>query len=234
MNDRHPQLINDDFVRTFTISAAPPMKEGAFAPSKIIECTVKSTQQGVVSALLRRQITDSKSHNSSTQTLINKSSKISVKGTGGQFTCFDSHGNLTVSRMLWVCAGIGVTPFMAMAEGIEQRHLTAEIVMLFSSRNSEVLLARQFAGKPFISLLSVFVSDASTTHASLPKDWAGNNNSVKWFGRRVGEADIKAMENISQHTVFLCGPSAFMLDMTQYLLNCNVPLSKIKTESFTY
>lgn len=234
MNDRHPQLINDDFIRTFTISTAPPLKDGVFAPSKTLECTVKSTRHGVVSTLLRQQITNSTSRDSSTQTLKKKALKISVKGSGGQFTCFDAHGNLTVSRMLWVCAGVGVTPFMAMAEGIEQRRLVAEIVMLFSSRNTEALLAHRFAGKPFISSLSVFVSNASASHERPPEDWAGNDNSVKWFGRRVGEADFRAIENISQYTAFLCGPSAFMIDITQYLLNCNVPLSNIKTESFTY
>ncbi|TKB28046.1 hypothetical protein FCL47_00710 [Desulfopila sp. IMCC35006] len=28
MNDGNPQLINDDFIRTFTVSSAPPLKKG--------------------------------------------------------------------------------------------------------------------------------------------------------------------------------------------------------------
>jgi len=52
MNDGNPQLINDDFIRTFTVSSAPPLKKRVFASSTSIECTVKSTRQGVVSAFL--------------------------------------------------------------------------------------------------------------------------------------------------------------------------------------
>ena len=234
MNDRNPQLINDDFIRTFTISSAPPFRKGVFAPSRSIECTVKSTRQGVVSAFLRRQLANTKPSNGKAQPPLKNALKISLKGSGGQFTCFNPHGNLTVSRMLWVCAGVGVTPFMAMAEGIERRQLNAEIVMFFCLRNNEVPVARRFVGKPFISSLSMFVSDAPTPRAKPFEAGAGGGNTVKWYSRRVSETDIKAIENIALHTVFLCGPPTFMVDMTQYLINCGIPLTNIRTESFSY
>lgn len=234
MDDRHPQLINDDFIRTFTISSAPPLKNGAFAPSKIIECTVKSTHQGVVSAFLRQQLVTPKPSKGKAQSLLKNTLEISLKGSGGQFTCFDPHGNLTDSRMLWVCAGVGVTPFMAMAEGIERKQFTAEIVMFFSLRNNEVSLTRRFVGKPFISSLSLFISDAPATRAKPLEDWAGAGNTAKWHSRRVSETDFKAIENIELYTVFLCGPPAFMVDMTQYLINCGILLTNIRTESFSY
>jgi uncharacterized protein len=234
MNDANPQLVNDDFVRTLTISSSPPLREGAFSASHTIECTVRLTKQGAVSSLLHGRLGSLVRRPGSLPPLKPEPLETRLVATGGEFTCFDWQGNLLTSKMLWIAAGVGITPFMAMWEGIRLRGLSPEVRMIYCSRIDDAKLARTFAGNDGVPALSVFVSDASTGDFEAIAREYGRDGRVAWLQRRVEESDITVMENLSECTVFLCGPLRFMADMMRFLGIAGVSPTSIKVESFAY
>lgn len=232
MNDANPQLLNDDFVRTLTISSSPPLSEGSFSVSKTIECTVKLSRQGTVSPLLHERLR-SPGKGSRRRTEAGPL-KIRLVGAGGQFTCFDGQGNLAASRMLWIAAGAGVTPFMAMWEGIRLRKLAPDVRMVYCSRIGEARIASRFAGQEGVSDLSVFLSAASRGDFETISREYGPDSRVSLFQRRVEESDIRRIANLDEYDVFLCGPAGFMTDMTRFLQKSGVSPTRIKVETFAY
>ena len=122
MNDHDPQSLNDDHVRTFTVSKVSPDR-------RQISITVKKS--GVVSSYLH--------------SLAGRSGKpieVNLKGFGGTFTCFDD--GRAPTRMLWVAGGVGITPFLAMyrALGVAGEP-TPEIDLFYSCTGDEIDLVRE-------------------------------------------------------------------------------------------
>jgi len=88
MNEHDPQSLNDDYVRTFTVSKVSPDR-------RWISITVKKS--GFVSSYLHSLTVRSAAP-----------FEVNLKGFGGTFTCFED--GCALPRMLWVAGGVGVTP----------------------------------------------------------------------------------------------------------------------------
>ena len=113
MCDGKPQSINDDFVRTWTVSSSPTVSNGVFDSSSTISCTIKRVVGGVVSTYLHSKPIGV---------------EVPLLGLDGKFSCFDSSGTAVVTdhKMVWMAGGVGITPFMSMLEGVpvSYTHLT--------------------------------------------------------------------------------------------------------------
>jgi uncharacterized protein len=117
MNDRDPQSLNDDYVRTYTVSAVSEDK-------RQIAITVKKS--GKVSSFLHAQTLDG-----------DEPLELHLKGLGGNFTCFDESN--PVPKMIWVAGGAGITPFLAMYRALRaSRQPLPEIELYYSCRGDEL------------------------------------------------------------------------------------------------
>ena len=63
MNNSNPQSLNDDYIRSWTISSSPPFNSNTntFDATNQISCTIKHLPNGTISSLLHSQSNDQKS-----------------------------------------------------------------------------------------------------------------------------------------------------------------------------
>jgi ferredoxin-NADP reductase/predicted pyridoxine 5'-phosphate oxidase superfamily flavin-nucleotide-binding protein len=216
MNNDNPQSVNDDYVRTWTISTSPPFdpNTNTFEATNKVSCTIKHAPKGVMSSLLH-------SHS------IDQQPPLHVKfvGVGGEFTCFDKC-NQAPEKLLFVAGGIGVTPLLAMLEGLSQTKQKVDIVVLFAGRGDEINLLNDFISSPIVSSVSIF--DSTGANASTKSE------SLKVYNRRMQSSDLIDVPDISNRCAYICGPDQFMADIGSWLKETGVKPSLIKTESFLF
>lgn len=124
MNDRDPQSLNDDYVRTYTVSAISEDK---------LQIAITVKKSGVVSSFLHAQTLDD-----------DKRLELDLKGLGGNFTCFDE--NNPVPKMIWVAGGAGITPFLAMYRALRSSgQPLPEIELYYSCRGDELALIAEMS-----------------------------------------------------------------------------------------
>ncbi|KAH6696810.1 hypothetical protein F5X68DRAFT_126266 [Plectosphaerella plurivora] len=100
MRESDPQSLNDDFVRTFTVSSVPPSHSGNGGEFQI---TVR--RHGPVTTMLEK-------HNMRGIPL-----EVEVRGVGGKsdFSMLERTGETDDIRRLFVAGGVGITPLLAQA-----------------------------------------------------------------------------------------------------------------------
>lgn len=207
MNNAQPRTVNDDLVRTWTVSRKA-------RDCMSLSVTVKRQPGGLISPVLH-DIPPS---------LDGVVLKIKLKGFAGGMSCFADDGSLPPQT--WLAAGVGITPFLAL-----YRHLAAEpgrqfsATLLFSCRGDEALLAREFADDPRVRVL-LFDSTAAAASA------AAGGLSV--LPRRVTAADVAGVAGVAGSRALLCGPDAYQSSMRAWLEQAGVPAAQIVSESFNY
>ncbi|CAF3820028.1 unnamed protein product [Adineta steineri] len=213
MNNNNPQSLNDDYIRTWTISSSPPfnLNTNTFDATNQISCTIKHLPKGTISSLLHSQSNDEKS-------------PLSCKflGVGGEFTCFDNT-NQPPQKLLFIAAGIGITPLLAMFEALSRTKQKTDIVVLFSGRGDEIDLLKDFISSPLVSNISMFDSTGVNT-----------SKSLQVFNRRIQYDDLLNVADLMNRQVYLCGPTQFMIDITSWLNQTGLKSEQIKTESFFF
>ncbi|MEM7612833.1 MAG: oxidoreductase, partial [Pseudomonadota bacterium] len=115
MDESNPQRVNDDYIRTWTISSAAGFsrKDKKLDTVQQIDITVKHKRGGAVSSFL---------HDKAAAHIEAAPLSVDFVGSGGGFSCFSQHAPdelpTVPPRMLWIAGGVGITPFMAMWDGI--------------------------------------------------------------------------------------------------------------------
>lgn len=211
MADEAPQSLNDDYVRSWTISSVAEIDAtGNYLPSKRFSCTVKNKYGGAISPMLHRWAR----RRQPTSELI-----IKFIGVEGAFSCFDDKHQLKESKLLFLAGGVGITPFMTMLGVIRARNVQADIVLLFSARGEEGDL-----GKPF--------QEAGIK--TIIFDTGGEESDVAVIRRRIGYQDITAVPDLRERGVYMCGPDGFMNALKGYLEKAGVSAGKVNVESFAF
>jgi ferredoxin-NADP reductase len=245
MNEANPQLVNEDYVRTWTLSSAPRFdaNENAFGSTDEVSVTVKRKRGGLISNVL---------HDNADK-LIGQKLPVAFKGTGAGFTCFTPSAvgippNVP-SQMLWIAGGVGITPFMTMWNGIVEvanarpDQISTDIVLLFSGRDDDINVLRHFASKhrslPAQLRLRIVAlqSSSSPVTAGLARD--GLRQALPDHGltieeRRMCIDDISAVADLNNREVFMCGPDALMNWSETKLNELNVEESRRHRESFLF
>jgi len=215
MADEAPQSLNDDFMRSWTISSIPEIDDnGEYLPSNRFSCTIKNKYGGAVSPLLHRWARRSTLHRMELQ--------IKFVGVEGAFTCFDACHRLKYQKLLFIAGGIGITPFMCMLEVLRKKNVKTDVVMLFSGRGEETKLAEQFKDV-----------GVNTTIFDTIKDEDGES-SEGLLARRISYEDIAGIPDIRSRGVYLCGPDGFMLAVKGYLEKAGVDAGQVYVESFAF
>ena len=121
MNEADPKSLNDDFVRTFTVSKVSPDR-------REVSITVKKA--GFISSYLH--------------SLAGRGGEpeVDLKGFGGTFTCFEE--GRALPRMIWVAGGVGITPFLAMYRALRASGSPMpDIDLFYSCRGDEIDLIHE-------------------------------------------------------------------------------------------
>ncbi|WP_415400915.1 pyridoxamine 5'-phosphate oxidase family protein [Tateyamaria sp. SN3-11] len=246
MNEANPQLVNEDYVRTWTISNAPDFdaESRSFRASNRVSVTVKRKPGGLMSNVM---------HDNADQ-LAEEKIPIDFKGTGAGFTCFspDLEGGLLgiPSKMLWIAGGVGITPFMAMWDGIKQiadaypDHLSSDIVLLFSGRDDDINVVRQFlsrsgsrtAGLNLRILAFQSVGEHAETSQSTLDDLRQefSDEELTLEQRRLQIGDIQGVEDLQDREIFMCGPESLMDWSDAALTEFKVKETRRHRESFIF
>ena len=228
MDEANPQAVNDDYLRTWTLSSAPNGPSGNTMSR--VDITVKRQSGGVVSSYLH--------------TLATPGMQVRFSGTGAGFSCFSQadDGSLAVPQhMLWMAGGVGITPFMAMWDALQQwraglpnDHTPTDIVLVFSGHATDLDVLRKFRMREQqthgINLrILAFQTDAAE-HGTPDFEQPG----VKLIHRRADESDISGISHLNERVGFLCGPPGYMRHMESLIGSVTSGQLEIHKESFEF
>lgn len=152
--------------------------------------------------------------------------------------------------MLWIAGGVGITPFMAMWDGILQVAKanpglgSTDVVLLFAGRDDDINVLTHFAARhgshPKNVKLRVMafqsikgnVSAAQTARDDLRS--AQFDNALGVEERRMGIDDIQSVANLKDREVFMCGPDAMMNWSETTLTELGIEEARRHRETFVF
>ncbi|KAK4050783.1 hypothetical protein OIV83_003204 [Microbotryomycetes sp. JL201] len=231
--------VNDDGVRTWTISASPD--EHTFS------LTIRKVDKGRVTPRLyanAARICQAKAAKDGT--FVPKL-ELPLLGVGGDFLLPEIRPNDVSMRLLLVAGGIGSTPFLRFLEAINHgTHGTSEakwrVHLILATREPDIL-ARLIVNslgseklRDNLNLSTVFVS--STPH-SRADDALPPLLKAQLHTGRVDDSLIKdglrlIQADDGQPHVYLCGPPAFEKTITDILSSTDVPTENVHQEKFNF
>lgn len=246
MNEANPQLVNEDYVRTWTLSSAPNFdaERNSFCRANRVSVTVKRKPGGLMSNVLH----------SNAEKLTTYKLPIQFRGTGTGFTCFsDSVEGMRPklpAKMLWVAGGVGITPFMAMWDGINEiakaypQDLFTDIVLLFSGRDDDIAVLRHFAERNSSAAENVTLRieafqsfGRNRQSAQSAKDELHEmfrNNELRLAERRIQHEDIQSTRELEMREIYMCGPDALMTWAEVVLNDLGIAEARRHRESFIF
>ncbi|KAK2590555.1 hypothetical protein QQS21_011757 [Conoideocrella luteorostrata] len=180
MRDEDPQSINDDFIRTFTVSSPPGWKADEFQ--------ITARRHGPVTNFLWR-------HN------IRAPLDISVLGFGGE-----SRMRLpitTPSKPVFVAGGVGITPILAQARDVLDAGV--QLALLWSLRGEDLSLAVQsFESIPGLAQLTRLFVTGEPDAGAMQK--LGELGVAGVETRRIGVDDVKGWKGSDRRFYLCAGP----------------------------
>lgn len=129
-----------------------------------------------------------------------------------------SYGNFLLTRPIapeiWIAAGIGLTPFLAL---LRSQPVTQHTDMIYVHRESERV--------PYEEELQMFATNQSLLHFnSLPM----TNDLTPLF------MQLESIDKLNMKQVYLCGPPPFMTKVTQWLRKRDMHRQQIHFEQFDF
>ena len=246
MDEVNPQMVNEDYVRTWTLSSVPAFdaEKNMFHPTNQVAVTVKRKPGGIISNFLHEHAGK----------LIEQNLQVDFKGAGAGFSCFtpspEEFAPSVPSKMLWIAGGVGITPFMAMWDGLVEvaktnpASVSSDIVLLFSGRDDDVGILKHFLAQNSaipenlkIQILVYQSVGADAAGANTAREQLRENASRIALGveqRRVQVSDLKAINDLTSRDIFLCGPDSLIHWYNNALATLDIDQSKLHQESFSF
>ncbi len=246
VNETNPQLVNEDYVRTWTLSGAPKFDEenNAFRTTNRISVTVKRKPGGLMSNLL---------HNNA-EKLITYNLPVKFKGTGAGFSCFSEVAEGSPpkfpAKMLWIAGGVGITPFMVMWDGLKQvveaypQDQSIDIVFLFSGRDDDIAVLQHFAKKNscvsdqvtlrIVAFQSAGENALAAKSARDDLNAAFTDQPLQLQERRMHSKDIQSVAHLGMRDVYMCGPETLMTSSEAALNDLGLEEARLHRETFVF
>ncbi|KAJ3004883.1 UNVERIFIED_CONTAM: hypothetical protein HDU68_004863 [Siphonaria sp. JEL0065] len=149
--------------------------------------------------------------------------QVRLSGIGGGFTCFKPTGLAPSEKLLFIAAGVGITPFLAMTFGFKEYPTSSDIRLLFSARGDETKIASEFENSGDVKQVSVFDSSPGEAKTRFTKNG-------ELFNRRINEDNIKGVESLTERFVFV----EFMNTVVGWLTKNGVDPRNIRQDSFNF
>ena len=200
-----PQAEEKPVMRSYTISDT--------AQPDTFRISVKKEEQGLVSRYLHQEI--------------RIGDLVEAKGPQGSFVV-DSGDS---SPLVFCAAGIGITPLYAMLKDLCQQGSQRQMFFFAIMKH-----AKQY---PFKAELEAW--QATLPNLQVVTFYSQGDTSCEAENIYVGRPQLnqiqaiiaaKSKNSLAQHQWMICGPNAFMAQLSQDLLGQNVPLAHIQQEAF--
>lgn len=197
MRDDEPQSLNDDFVRTFTVSSPPPAAAGGD------EVQITARRSGPATGLLWRQN-------------LRAPLELPVSGFGGEASfrvptaAAEKSGE---KQSVFVAGGVGITPLLAQAKGVLDGDVPLEL--LWSLRGEDIALAEHVfdtvGGLAARTKLFVTGEDRTVTDEL-------ERRGVTVERRRLREGDVKPRGGeLGKKRYYLCAGPGLLREMLGWL-----------------
>jgi len=196
-------IVGQEYKRSYSLASSP-------SHLGILEITVKRAPNGgVVSNWLN-------DHLKIGDTLM-------VKGPFGKFSC----ANKVQPKVLFMAAGSGIVPIMSMVRWLAETEAKVDVILLLSFRTwydiiyrdeLQLIAHRHENIKLFITL---------TNEPVTVSQWRG------LVGRINERMLVNLVHDLSERTVYLCGPETFMAESKQNLVKLGLPAEHLLCESFS-
>lgn len=222
MSNAKPSLLNDDRVRTWTVSKVDDADNVSW-----FELTMREVKGGSVTGALFNIVRESNKDYRSTFTP-QRAVVADIVGVTGDFYLGETDANA-----LWVAGGIGVTPFLAMlnALAMRERSIQGDIKLVLATREPRImveLLEEVLARLPSNIRMTIdLFTHVPNFSLNLPQ-----RESQKWSvhrGRVPGKYWVGAA---GYRGVLICGPSGFGDSAVESLQAAGVSLHRIQREGF--
>lgn len=190
--------------RYYSLSCSPSF----YKRTGLIRLTVKAVEAGLVSQAMHASL--------------KVGNVIGLGAAQGEFTLCSPHeysGHLTNQHdapSLFIAAGSGITPIMAMIENLYEQNPDADATLLYCVRNADELIF----GDRLKALAEEYAHFRFVPHYS---DTEG----------RVTESDLIQMnQGASRPLVYLCGPGGFRRTVLDHLQSMKWNIEAVRQESF--
>jgi NADH oxidoreductase Hcr len=171
-----------------------------------LQFTVKRVDGGLVSNFI--------------QDRLETGASVTLLKPAGTFNCIDCRTKL---RVTLISAGCGITPVMSMAKYWLTNDSAVEIDFIHMARSKESTI--------YFDQLELL--DRQHSNFNLRLLLKDNTNTRHPQGRLDKEWLFSLSPDLSERTVFLCGPVGFMQDIQSYLQDSGFDMSHFYQESYT-
>ncbi|KAJ3716330.1 hypothetical protein DFJ43DRAFT_1043349 [Lentinula guzmanii] len=225
MAPSNPKSLNDDRVRTWTVSASSTHN---FA------LTMREIPGGVVTGAL---FSLAHALSRSRPEILSDASSLEIRlrliGFSGSF-CLPPPVMGSEVRLLWIAGGIGFTPFLSMLRALKAdgayNGCRWDIHMVLSTRDPEVLLPLLMKAVGDIQGDKVKVTlDLFTTAKVIQKELS----DVRIHSTRIDKKYLRSIDS-ARRKVYLCGPKPFEQIVLEGLVDCGIDSDQVITEGFAY
>jgi NAD(P)H-flavin reductase len=199
MRDDDPRSLNDDFVRTFTVSSPPGQPPNPVSRLKANEFEITVRRVGAVTEELFK-------HQGSEQG-DRMALEVGVKGFGGEFGVQQVEGEEVV---VFVAAGVGITPLLPCLQSLDLRRL----VLLWTVRKEDVGLVEDVVGgcPELKGRLTLFVTDAEEDEGL---DVKAGHGKIRLERRRLVKGDLELEGKVERY--YLCTGTPLRKQLTEWL-----------------
>lgn len=222
MSNAKPSLLNDDRVRTWTVSNAHEAGDVSW-----FEVTMREAKGGAVTGALFDLLRGSGKGYGSTFTP-EKAVVAEIAGVTGDFSLSPTGVNA-----IWAAGGIGITPFLAMlnALAVREQPEKGDITLAVSTKEPEImveLLRQVLARLPSKIQITVDIfTHVGDFHLNLPP-----RESQKWSVQRGRIPAAYWVGIAGNKDVLVCGPNGFGDAAIEGLQAAGVSLHRIQREGF--
>lgn len=223
-----PASINDDRVRTWTVSSGHEGQDVTW-----FDLTMREVKKGAVTGALFN-IVRQNSHGKTKKVLnlLEENVYADIVGITGDFNI----GNNGL-RMLWVAGGIGVTPFMAMLDAISQRAKSKKIIATLALATREPKVFLDLVNTSFPKRLpnvqitvDVFTSQGGDITSDSLNLLGLQGLDVNFYNHRIPRDYWSTARGCDG--IFICGPGDFGDIAQDRLKEAGIKDDKIYREGF--
>ena len=210
MRDDDPRSLNDDFVRSFTVSSTPRSISQSMRKQKDDEFEITIRRVGVVTDFLFKHEGNRNSHGSRSIGL-----EVGVRGFDGEFEV-KQHGDETIC---FVGAGVGITPLLPSLVDLD----TARLIVVWTIRIEDLgLVVDVLKQHPQLaSRLHLFVTNGASSDL---EDFQKLDVDVQL--RRLQKSDV---ESVRADRYYLCTAVNMRKQLEEWLLG-----QKVVSEDFNF
>jgi len=224
MADAAPGSINDDRVRTWTVSSAHHGQKTTW-----FEITMREMKGGAVTGALFSALRGQPHLTREDQLRLTHPIPSNVVGVTGDFCLTQS-----IIKTLWIAGGIGITPFISMLSALGQRkdHTCGNVIIALATRDPEVFLRLMNGAAENLPSTIILRIDVFTAVKVIDTNVCDAKAHIQ-INFHEGRIPMSYWTGVAtEREVFICGPGSFGDAAVIGLTDANVPLSKIHREGF--